>query len=42
MIVYVLRDGEGKTLLRLDKDMQPPAAMRRFLDRLENQAGAID
>jgi hypothetical protein len=42
MIKYVLRDGEGKTLLRLDKDMQPPAAMRRFLDRLENQAGAID
>jgi hypothetical protein len=42
MIMYVLRGGDGKTLLRLDKDMQPPAAMRRFLDRLENQAGAID
>jgi len=41
MIMYVLRDGAGKTLLRLDKDMQPPAAMRRFLDRLENLTGAI-
>jgi hypothetical protein len=41
MIMYVLRDGAGKTLLRLDKDMQPPAAMRRFLDRLENLTAAI-
>jgi hypothetical protein len=41
MIMYVLRDAEGKTLLRLDKDMQPPAGMRRFLERLENLTGAI-
>jgi hypothetical protein len=41
MIMYVLRDGGGKTLLRLDKDMQPPAAMRRFLDRLENLTATI-
>jgi len=41
MIMYVLRDGAGKTLLRLDKDMQPPGAMRRFLDRLENLTATI-
>jgi hypothetical protein len=41
MIMYVLRDAEGKTLLRVDQDMQPPAGMRRFLERLENLTGAI-
>jgi hypothetical protein len=41
MIMYVLRDGAGKQLLRLDKDMEPPGEMARFLRRLENLAGPI-
>jgi hypothetical protein len=41
MIMYVLQDAQGKTLLRLDKDMEPASEMRRFLDRLENRTGAI-
>jgi hypothetical protein len=41
MIMYVLQDAQGKTLLRLDKDMQPATEMRRFLDRLESRTGPI-
>ena len=41
MVMYVLRDAQGNTLLRLDRDMQPRAQMRRLLDRLENLTGVI-
>jgi hypothetical protein len=41
MIMYVLQDAQGETLLRLDKDMEPASEMRRFLDRLESRTGAI-
>lgn len=41
LILYVLYDGQGRTLLRLDKDMTPEEEMTRFLGRLEKVAGPI-
>jgi hypothetical protein len=32
--MYVLRDADGKTLLRIDSEMEPPAAMRQFVERV--------
>lgn len=33
--IYVLRDAEGRTLLRIDSQMEPPAAMRKFVGRVQ-------
>jgi hypothetical protein len=35
----VLRDIQGKELLRLDQNMEPASEMRRFLNRMENLTG---
>jgi hypothetical protein len=32
--MYVLRDAQGRTLLRVDEEMEPPQAMRRFVERV--------
>lgn len=32
--MYVLRDASGKTLLRIDSEMEPPAAMAKFVARV--------
>ncbi|MBI5395889.1 MAG: DUF3592 domain-containing protein [Verrucomicrobia bacterium] len=39
IVLYILRDAQGKELLKLDKDMEPASEMRRFLDRMENLTG---
>jgi hypothetical protein len=41
IILYILRDAQEKELLRLDKNMEPPDELRRFLDRMENLTGPI-
>jgi hypothetical protein len=38
--MYVLRDAQGRTLLRIDAQMEPPAAMRRFVQRVERATKA--
>jgi hypothetical protein len=38
--MYVLRGKEGKTLLRIDSEMEPPDAMRRFVKRVERAGRA--
>ena len=39
MVVYTLYDGTDRELLRLDKNMEPPGEMHRFLQRVETQTG---
>ncbi|MCX6898611.1 MAG: DUF3592 domain-containing protein [Verrucomicrobia bacterium] len=39
IVLYILRDAQGKELLRLDKNMEPAGELRRFLDRMENLTG---
>ena len=38
-VKYVVRDAQGKQLLRLAENMEPASEMRRFLDRLKNLTG---
>jgi hypothetical protein len=38
--MYVLRDTQGGTLLRIDAEMEPPAAMRKFVKRVERAVRA--
>lgn len=39
LVLYILRDAQGKELLRLDKNMEPASEIRRFLDRMDNLIG---
>jgi hypothetical protein len=41
IVMVVLRDAQGRTLMRLDKDMEPAGEMQRLLRRLERQAGPV-
>jgi hypothetical protein len=38
--MYVLRDAQGRTLLRIDSGMEPPHAMRRFVQRVQRSVKA--
>lgn len=40
IVLYILRDAQGRELLRLDKNMEPVDELRRFLDRMENLTGS--
>jgi hypothetical protein len=39
IVLYILRDIQGKELLRLNQNMEPASEMRRFLNRMENLTG---
>ncbi|AMO22329.1 hypothetical protein GCM10027034_26600 [Ramlibacter solisilvae] len=41
IVMYVLRDAQGRTLMRLDQGMEPAGEMSRFLKRLQRQAGPV-